>query len=100
MQNIEMAELERQREQLRQLACNDDDDDTDMNPEGSGGLRHERSTIGGHKCAHAGQQEQKLWVQQYAPRSYMQLLSAEAVNVKVSLASLITIGQSAFWNAT
>ena len=62
--------MEREREALRALtagAASDDD-----------------AAAGGRPAESAAPSEETLlWVQQYAPRSYLQLLSAEEVNVKV-----------------
>lgn len=66
-QEIEEAELARDRELLRSAG------DIDVD---SGGADP-------HAAASPAAEEQRLWVSQYAPRSYMQLLSAERVNVGV-----------------
>jgi hypothetical protein len=73
LQELELAEIEKSRAALLSLDDAEEDDDAvdagDARPTGAGGRR--------------GEQQQRHWVQHYAPRSYMQLLSAESVNVQV-----------------
>jgi hypothetical protein len=71
MQAIEDAELEQHRKLVGLLNSGSYDDETAL--QGADGHNNGRSATG----------EQQLWVQQYMPRSYLQLLSAEAVNVGV-----------------
>lgn len=71
LQGIEEAELARDRELLRALDASHGESTPDTE-DGSAPL---------HQTPAA--EEQRLWVSQYAPRSYMQLLTAERVNVGV-----------------
>jgi hypothetical protein len=75
MQTIEAAELDQHRRLLAQLTTvGGDDEDASQALDDQDG---NRGTQG------PATEEQHLWVQQYMPRSYLQLLSAEAVNVGV-----------------
>ena len=79
VQELDTRALEESRAKLRQFASLDDNDDdvADFDDAGPHGDAENKEPNRG------AAPERQLWVQQYAPRSYMQLLSSESINVKV-----------------